>query len=219
MAWRSSADRGWRCEISVTAGAEHAGWLESKPASPASASSPGCYPELTSLALRGFRGTCHAATVHKRILVVDDEQDMLDLVAYNLGQQGYEVDTALSGLVALQKIRRHLPDLVVLDLMLADLDGFSVCEILRGEPATSGIPVLAITAYSGEMPRLNALDAGANGFLPKPFSSAELSRQVAALLASQEQPPACGRAANRASRAGSESEFFGRTTTKGPADG
>ncbi len=119
----------------------------------------------------------------ERILVVDDEQDMLDLVTHHLSRQGYDVETAINGLVALRKARRFRPDLVVLDLMLGDLDGFSVCEILRTEPATRRTPILAITAYSGEMPRLNALEAGANDFLPKPFSPAQLLGRVAGLLA------------------------------------
>jgi DNA-binding response OmpR family regulator len=137
--------------------------------------------------------------VNKRILVVDDEQDMLDLIAFNLGKHGYEVKTALDGLAALQKVRRYLPDLVVLDLMLTDLDGFSVCEILRSEPDSSGTPVLAITAYAGEMPRLNALDAGANDFLAKPFSPAELLRRVAALLEQREPRKPLAKAAAVAS--------------------
>ena len=115
---------------------------------------------------------CDHAGVSKRILVVDDEQDMLDLITYNLVEQGYEAETALNGLAALKKVRRDRPDLVVLDLMLGDLDGFSVCEILRQEPCSSRIPVLANTAYGGELPRVNALEAGADDFLPKPFSPA-----------------------------------------------
>ncbi len=118
----------------------------------------------------------------KKILVVDDEQDMLDLIAYNLGRQGYDVETALNGLVGLQKVRRLHPDLVVLDLMLGDLDGFSVCEIMRQERDSDQIPVLAITAYGGEIPRLSALESGANDFLPKPFSAADLLDRVGALL-------------------------------------
>ncbi len=135
---------------------------------------------------------CQYLHVISKILVVDDEQDMLDLIAYNLGRQGYEVETASNGLSALQKVRRHLPDLVVLDLMLGDLDGFSVCEILRQEPASSRLPVLAITAYGGEIPRLNALDSGADDFLPKPFSPAELLRRVKALLGRGEPRQALG---------------------------
>lgn len=120
--------------------------------------------------------------MNAKILVVDDEPDMVELIAHNLGLQGYEVETASNGLAALQTARRFLPDLVILDLMLGELDGFSVCEILRSEPTTSRTPVLAITAHGGEMPRLNALDSGANDFLSKPFSPAELLRRIAKML-------------------------------------
>ena len=158
---------------------------------------PGRNFDLTSRELPGSTGGWQTGQVSTKILAVDDEQDMLDLISYNLARQGYEVETALNGLAALQQIRRQQPDLVVLDLMLGDLDGFSVCEILRSEPASRVLPVLAITAYGGELPRLNALDAGADDFLPKPFSPAELIRRVAALLARKEEGRPLARAAGR----------------------
>ncbi len=117
-----------------------------------------------------------------KILVVDDEQDMLDLISYNLTAQGYEVQTAETGVRAVECARRFRPDLIVLDLMLPELDGFSVCEILRSQASTCGTPVLAITAYGGEMPRINALAAGATEFLAKPFSPQALLQRISRLL-------------------------------------
>lgn len=117
-----------------------------------------------------------------KILLVDDEMDMLELMAYNLGAQGHQILTAVTGLDALNKARRFLPDLIVLDLMLEGIDGFSVCEILRAQPSTGQVPVLVVTALGGQIARLNALSVGADDFLSKPFSPQELVRRVGEML-------------------------------------
>jgi DNA-binding response OmpR family regulator len=132
-----------------------------------------------------------------RLLLVDDETDMLEMMAYNLGADGYEIKTAVTGLDALNKARRFLPDLIVLDLMLDGIDGFSVCEILRSQPSTGRVPVLVITALSGQMARLNAMAVGADDFLSKPFGPQELVRRVRGLLAARvstdrEEDPSAG---------------------------
>lgn len=119
----------------------------------------------------------------EKILLVDDETDMLEMMAYNLGAQGYEILTAVTGLDALNKARRMLPDLIVLDLMLDGIDGFSVCEILRAQPSTRQVPVLVVTALGGQITRLNALAVGADDFLSKPFSPQELVRRIQEILA------------------------------------
>jgi len=124
-----------------------------------------------------------------RLLLVDDETDMLEMMAYNLGASGYEIKTAVTGLDALNKARRFLPDLIVLDLMLDGIDGFSVCEILRSQPSTGRVPVLVITALSGQIARLNAMAVGADDFLSKPFSPQELVRRVRELLTTQAADP------------------------------
>lgn len=124
-----------------------------------------------------------------KILLVDDETDMLEMMAYNLGAQGYQIATAITGLEALNKARRGLPDIIVLDLMLDGLDGFSVCEILRAQPSTSQVPVLVVTALGGQIARLNALAVGADDFLSKPFSPQELIRRVREVLATHETHP------------------------------
>ena len=116
---------------------------------------------------------------------------MLEMMAYNLGAQGHEITMAVTGLEALSKARRFLPHLIVLDLMLDGMDGFSVCEILRAQPSTARVPVLVVTALGGQIARLNALSVGANDFLSKPFSPQELVRRVQVILdaGANHQPP------------------------------
>jgi DNA-binding response OmpR family regulator len=103
------------------------------------------------------------------ILVMDDEQDFLDLIGYQLKGGGFEVITADNGMTGLNMARRHLPDVILLDLQLPDIDGFSVCEILRKQPSTMTIPVVLVTAMAGEIIRANGVASGADHFLPKPI--------------------------------------------------
>ena len=117
-----------------------------------------------------------------KVLVVDDEQDFTALIAHNLSGASYEVLTANDGVEALNKARRHLPDLILLDLMLPDLDGFSVCEILRRQPSTANIPIVIVTAMAGELPRFSALGSGANCVLRKPVDMKRLKEVVAQAL-------------------------------------
>ena len=117
---------------------------------------------------------------------------MLELMAYNLGAQGHQILTAVTGLDALNKARRFLPDLIVLDLMLEGIDGFSVCEILRAQPSTGQVPVLVVTALGGQIARLNALSVGADDFLSKPFSPQELVRRVGEILNAHAARPSEG---------------------------
>src|SRR6267378_1935087 len=113
-----------------------------------------------------------------KILVVDDEEDMVQLVSYNLRVNGYEVLSANTGLEALAKARKSLPNLIILDLMLEGMDGYSICEILRSQPATADLPIIMLTALSGQIARLNGLAVGANEFLTKPFSPQQLVLSV-----------------------------------------
>ncbi len=122
-----------------------------------------------------------------KILVVDDECDLIELISYNLLLHGYEVIPATDGIQALNQARKHHPDLIVLDLMLPDLDGFSVCEILRCQPSTANIPVLMLTAMAGELPRLHGMEVGAADYLTKPVQPRELMRRIGALLAKHEE--------------------------------
>jgi two-component system, OmpR family, phosphate regulon response regulator PhoB len=117
-----------------------------------------------------------------RVLVVDDEPDIVALVAYHLAKVGYRVSTASSGPDALALARRERPALIVLDLMLPGLGGFEVLEQLRADEATSGVAVLMLTARREEPDRIRGLSLGADDYLTKPFSAQELVLRVGAIL-------------------------------------
>ena len=116
------------------------------------------------------------------ILSVDDEPDILELIRFNLARSGCEVVTATSGRAALETIRGQSPDLILLDLMLPDIDGFGLCEILRLEPATALIPILVISGWSTSDSRHLSLELGALDYLTKPFSPRMLVNRVQKLL-------------------------------------
>lgn len=120
-----------------------------------------------------------------KILVIDDEPDMLLLLREALEARGHEVVTASAAMAGLNEARRHLPDLVLLDVMLGDMDGFTACEILRSQPSTARTPVIMMTAMLGEMARLNSFAAGAFDFVGKPVSPREVVTRVEAMLARQ----------------------------------
>jgi DNA-binding response OmpR family regulator len=120
--------------------------------------------------------------MNQKILVVDDEADMIELVAFNLKAEGYEVVTACTGPEALNQARSALPDLIVLDLMLPDLDGLAVCEILHRLPSTSAIPIIMLTAWTSELSRIIGLETGAEDYITKPFSPRELVMRVNNIL-------------------------------------
>jgi two-component system, OmpR family, phosphate regulon response regulator PhoB len=122
------------------------------------------------------------ATSGERILVVDDEPDIVALVAYHLAKAGYRVSTASSGTEALESIRRDRPALVVLDLMLPGMSGYEVLEQLRASDATRGVAVLMLTARREEPDRIRGLSLGADDYLTKPFSPQELVLRVGAIL-------------------------------------
>jgi two-component system phosphate regulon response regulator PhoB len=118
----------------------------------------------------------------ERVLVVDDEPDIVALVAYHLAKAGFRVATAANGNEALEEARRDRPSLVVLDLMLPGISGFDVLEDLRKDESTSSIAVLMLTARKDEPDRIRGLSLGADDYLTKPFSPAELVLRVKAIL-------------------------------------
>ncbi|HEU4565278.1 MAG TPA: response regulator transcription factor [Gemmatimonadaceae bacterium] len=124
----------------------------------------------------------------ERVLVVDDEPDIVALVAFHLAKAGYRVITAASGDEALRAAREEHPALVVLDLMLPGMSGFDVLEQLRREPATRDIAVLMLTARREEPDRIRGLSLGADDYLTKPFSPQELVLRVGAILRRLQSP-------------------------------
>jgi len=117
-----------------------------------------------------------------KVLVVDDEPDALELIEFNLKAAGFDIVTALDGAEALRKARSVVPNLIVLDLMLPEVDGLEVCKILRRDPATSAIPVIMLTAKASELDRVLGLELGADDYITKPFSPRELVLRVKNLL-------------------------------------
>jgi DNA-binding response OmpR family regulator len=117
-----------------------------------------------------------------KILVVDDEPDVLHLVQYNLNAADYDVVTAGDGEQALKKVRSAPPDLIILDLMLPELDGLEVCKLLRRDQSTASIPIIMLTAKAAEMDRVLGLELGADDYVTKPFSPRELVLRVKRLL-------------------------------------
>ncbi|MCS6800153.1 MAG: response regulator transcription factor [Myxococcota bacterium] len=118
----------------------------------------------------------------EHILVVEDEADLADLIAWNLRQAGYRVTTAPRAATALAEIRRQKPDLVVLDLMLPDMPGTEVCKRLRRDAATERLPVIMVTAKGEEVDRVVGFEVGADDYVVKPFSPRELVLRVGAVL-------------------------------------
>ena len=118
----------------------------------------------------------------ERVLVVDDEPDIVALVAYHLAKAGYRVSTASSGTDALEAVRRERPALVILDLMLPGMSGYEVLEQLRAADATRDVAVLMLTARREEPDRIQGLSLGADDYLTKPFSPQELVLRVGAIL-------------------------------------
>jgi two-component system phosphate regulon response regulator PhoB len=122
------------------------------------------------------------AMAKQRILVVEDEEDILELVRYNLRKAGYTVEGVSSGEEALQKIGSFYPDLIILDLMLPGLDGLSVCRHLKNDRQTQQIPVVMLTAKSEENDIVGGLEVGADDYIAKPFSPRVLIARVQAVL-------------------------------------
>jgi DNA-binding response OmpR family regulator len=128
------------------------------------------------------------STSKQKILVVDDEPDAVELIEFNLKANGYEVATAADGEEALQKARAVLPNLIILDIMLPEVDGMEVCKILRRDQRTSGIPIIMLTAKAAEIDRVLGLELGADDYVTKPFSPRELVLRVKRLLRSHNAP-------------------------------
>ncbi len=117
-----------------------------------------------------------------KILVVEDEPDILEMVRYNLDQAGLDVETAEDAERALQSVQEVLPDLIILDLMLPGIDGLDMCRQLKQEARTRHIPILMLTARKEEVDRIVGLELGADDYVVKPFSPRELVLRAQAIL-------------------------------------
>jgi two-component system phosphate regulon response regulator PhoB len=120
--------------------------------------------------------------VSKRILIIDDEPDILELVRFALTEEGYSVETASTASEGLENMGRRTPDLVVLDLMLPDMSGTDVCRTMRGQAAFAEVPVIMLTARAEEVDRVVGFELGADDYVTKPFSPRELVLRVKAVL-------------------------------------
>jgi two-component system alkaline phosphatase synthesis response regulator PhoP len=126
----------------------------------------------------------------EHILVVDDEEDILELVSYNLTRAGYRVTKAASGEQAIKAARTKVPDLVLLDLMLPGVGGFEVCNTLKRDPRTANVPVIMLTARSEEPDIVAGLELGADDYITKPFSPRVMLARVRAVLRRKMKAPA-----------------------------
>lgn len=118
----------------------------------------------------------------ENILIVDDEEDVLELVRFNLEKDGYKVETATSGEEALVKARAKLPDLIILDIMLPGIDGLGVAKKLKNETKTEHIPIIMLTAKGDETDIITGLELGADDYVAKPFSPKVLIARVRRIL-------------------------------------
>jgi phosphate regulon transcriptional regulator PhoB len=117
-----------------------------------------------------------------RVLIVEDEPDIRELVVHHLKREGYQVSAAAGGEEALRQVRAAPPDLVLLDLMMPAMDGLEVCRRLRQDPATAALPIVMLTAKGDEVDRVLGLEIGADDYIVKPFSPKELVARVKAVL-------------------------------------
>jgi two-component system alkaline phosphatase synthesis response regulator PhoP len=137
----------------------------------------------------------------EKIVVIEDEDDILEVIAYNLKREGYEVVTSTSGEDGLEKIEKSSPHLVVLDLMLPEIDGIELCRKLKSDPLTRAIPVIMVTAKGEESDVVLGLGVGADDYITKPFSPRELVARVKAVLRRSHARPE-GESRDRIARGG-----------------
>jgi phosphate regulon transcriptional regulator PhoB len=117
-----------------------------------------------------------------RVLIVEDEPDIRDLLAFHLEREGYHVTRSRTGADALRQVRARPPDLILLDLMLPELGGLDVCRRLRQDPRTASVPIVMLTARGEEVDRILGLELGADDYIVKPFSPKEVVARVRAVL-------------------------------------
>ncbi len=126
--------------------------------------------------------------MQKKILVVEDEPDQLELVRSCLKKAGFDISTATNGIDGIKKARSGSPDLIVLDVMMPEMDGFAVCVTLREDDATASIPILMLTGLCSYISQLTGFESGATDYLVKPFEAEQLLSKVEALLGQPSVP-------------------------------
>jgi phosphate regulon transcriptional regulator PhoB len=125
----------------------------------------------------------------KQIIVVDDEKDIVELVSFNLAQEGFSVLKAFNGRSAIEMIKAGKPDLIILDLMMPEMNGMEVCRVVRGNIEMSDIPVIMLTAKSDQLDKILGLEIGADDYITKPFHVRELLARVRSVLRRAERKP------------------------------
>ena len=116
--------------------------------------------------------------MRKKLLIVEDNTELLELMRLGLKQAGFTTSTATNGIDALKKARSTAPDLIVLDLILPELDGFAVCEALKRSPDTSAIPIILLTGLTSEFTRYAGIESGADEYVTKPISPEQLVAKI-----------------------------------------
>ena len=124
----------------------------------------------------------------KRVLLIEDDRDIVELVRYNLEREGFQVAAATDGATGLVQVRKTPPDMLLLDLMLPKLSGLEICRDIRRDQALNRMPILMLTARGDEADRVVGLEMGADDYVTKPFSPRELVARVKALLRRAEPP-------------------------------
>src|SRR5918996_4146382 len=123
-----------------------------------------------------------------KVLVIDDEKDIVSLLRYHLEKAGFQCLEGMDGAIALRLVREYHPDLLILDLMLPGMDGLEICRQLRQDAATARLPILMLTAKAEEVDRVVGLEVGADDYVVKPFSPRELVARVRAILRRAHEP-------------------------------
>lgn len=118
----------------------------------------------------------------KKILIIDDEKDLVELVEYNLKKEGFDVLSSQNGVDALKLIQKEHPSLIILDLMLPGMQGFEICRRLKNNPGTAKVPIIMLTARAEEVDKILGLELGADDYITKPFSPREMVARVKAVL-------------------------------------
>ncbi len=113
-----------------------------------------------------------------KILIIEDEPDTIELLTFTLKNAGYHVESSTSGQEGIAQIRQSVPDIILLDILIPDLNGFEICKIVRGEPRLEHIPIIMLTACSSDIDRILGLELGADDYVTKPFSPRELLLRI-----------------------------------------